>query len=377
MQESSIFINITTMGDGCLPNSSMNKINNMFWYYDWSIPSGSDEDGPFIVKVYAHDNATNALLPFPSVDASKQIDNTIPTISSISVTNISSNSVTINWITNENTTSNIQYGPTVSYGSWLNGSDYGMGHSYSIFCLSSSTTYHFSIKSYDSAGNTNISADQTFQTSSIRQIISRKIIETSFENNSPSTPSIDGPTYGSIHVDYMYMVQSIDINNDDIRYTFDWGDGVTESSELMPSGSTYIQIHRWSTAGKYTIKVIASDSKADSSSEKIIWIDACPVGDLGYLLDSDSDGKFDIFHNDATGIETSVELRYDGRYLIDIDGDNRGDILYDAVSRMVLILPQQSSIPNTKPFPFLLLSVLIFVIAVFVIAVYRKRFLKK
>ena len=173
------------------------------------------------------------------------------------------------------------------------------------------------------------------------------------------------------------MAQSTDINNDDIRYTFDWGDGIITSSEFLPSGRTYIQIHSWSTAGKYTIKVIASDSKADSSSEKIVWIDACPVGDLGYLLDFDSDGKFEIFHNDATGIRTSVELRYDGRYLIDIDGDNRGDILYDAVSGMVSIVPQQSSIPKTNPFPFLLLSVLIFVIVVFVIVVYRKRFLKK
>ncbi len=72
-------INISTAGDGDLSNISMDQTDNTHWYRDWPVPAGTDDDGTFTVKIYATDNATNTLNPNPTTNATKKIDNTLPT----------------------------------------------------------------------------------------------------------------------------------------------------------------------------------------------------------------------------------------------------------------------------------------------------------
>jgi hypothetical protein len=374
INESSVIIAISTIGNGTLNNVSMNMIDNTHWYYDWTIPSGSDDDCLFNVSIYANDNAYNNLDPYPTTDNSKQIDNTAPVISSVSVSNISSSSVTINWITNENATSHIAYGATLSYGLWSNHSESVTSHSCPLTGLSSSTTYHYHVISYDLAGNQNTSSDENFTTSTTQTSKSEQHINNVIENKPPSNPTIDGPLVGHINIEYNFSVRSTDANNDNIIYTFNWGDGMTESSGFLPNGINCIKNHSWTKAGKYTIKVTVSDNRTSSSSEKTVWIDAVAIGDLGYLLDSDSDGIFDSFHNDATGKETLTEMK-NGVYLIDSDGDHRWDYEYNSSSGMIALINQQPSMTEEKP-QFLVLWVggLIFtVVVVFVIILYRRR----
>jgi hypothetical protein len=78
MDEATIRISIDTAGNGSLANVSMLKSDNTHWFYGWTIPSGSDDDGFFIVKIWAQDNASNYLSPFPTTSATKRIDNTAP-----------------------------------------------------------------------------------------------------------------------------------------------------------------------------------------------------------------------------------------------------------------------------------------------------------
>lgn len=52
------------------------------------------------------------------------------------------------------------------------------------------------------------------------------------------------------------------------------------------------------------------------------------VGDVGYLVDSNSDTVFDVFYCNETGEVTNVELRA-GNYLIDFNGDNNWDFIYN------------------------------------------------
>lgn len=115
INESSVRIAISTMGNGGLINSSMSMVDNTHWYYNWMIPSGSDDDGLFSVFIYARDIAGNNLPLYPTIDTSRQIDNSPPVISSLTATNISSSSVTISWMTNENASSHVAYGPAFSY----------------------------------------------------------------------------------------------------------------------------------------------------------------------------------------------------------------------------------------------------------------------
>ena len=93
-------------------------------------------------------------------------DITPPVISVISSSNITSNSVIISWTTNEVSDSQVEYGTTASYGSstTLN-STLITSHSQYLSGLTSSTLYHYRVKSRDAAGNLATSDDQTFTTS--------------------------------------------------------------------------------------------------------------------------------------------------------------------------------------------------------------------
>src|SRR6266542_4264203 len=90
-----------------------------------------------------------------------------PAISSIQATNITSSGATISWTTNVASTSQVEYGTTTAYGS-LTPLDTLLvtSHSLPLTGLADSTTYHFRVRSTDSAGNASVSADQTFLTTS-------------------------------------------------------------------------------------------------------------------------------------------------------------------------------------------------------------------
>lgn len=377
VNESHVFMNISTMGDGHLSNVTMNQINNTLWFYDWMIPAGSDEDGPFTVRIYATDKASNDLSPYPTIDMTKYIDNTAPVVSVLSVSNITHDSVIIGWITDENTTNNIEYGITTSYGLWFNDSGFSLSHKCLLTNLLSSTTYHYRVLSYDRASNYHISSDQIFTTSSTSTVKKKPQIIQFIQNRPPTNPIIEGPTQGFINIEYNFTVCSADADIDFIKYTFDWGDGGLESSGFLPSNVNCVKQHRWSRAGKYFITVSASDNYTTSLSKKTIWIDALSVGDIGYLLDTNSDGIFDIFHNDATGTETLVDLKDEGIYLIDSDDDGRWDYeYYVSLGILSMILHQQDS-PESKPLPYLLIGLVSCIVVLFVILFFHRRSLKK
>ncbi|OGG11921.1 hypothetical protein A2Z00_04330 [Candidatus Gottesmanbacteria bacterium RBG_13_45_10] len=90
-------------------------------------------------------------------------DTTAPSISDIVVSDISDTQAKISWTTDESGTTAVDYGTTDEYGSSASG-DSGTSHSVSISSLTANTTYHYNVKSVDSAGNTGESGDNTFVT---------------------------------------------------------------------------------------------------------------------------------------------------------------------------------------------------------------------
>ncbi len=96
-------------------------------------------------------------------------DTTAPVISLITSSNITTNSVTISWTTNELATAQVAYGATVSYGSVTDLNNTLITyHSVIVSGLDSGITYHFVVKSRDASGNLTTSADQTVST--VKQI---------------------------------------------------------------------------------------------------------------------------------------------------------------------------------------------------------------
>jgi hypothetical protein len=90
---------------------------------------------------------------------------------------------------------------------------------------------------------------------------------TGSSNRPPTTPSIPsyGPTTGMVGTSYSYSTMATDPNNYQVKYTFDWGDGLTSTTALVNSGTGASASHAWSKAGTYLVKTNATDFKGDAS----------------------------------------------------------------------------------------------------------------
>jgi len=91
-------------------------------------------------------------------------DTTPPQISNISVSSITPSSALVTWVTDELSSSVVEYGPTSSYGSTASGSSPVASHSVMLSNLLPDAMYHFRVLSEDTAGNGASSEDLIFQT---------------------------------------------------------------------------------------------------------------------------------------------------------------------------------------------------------------------
>jgi phosphodiesterase/alkaline phosphatase D-like protein len=94
----------------------------------------------------------------------EQQDTTPPEISNVTATNITEDSATITWDTNEAADSKVEYGTTTAYGSETSDDTPVTAHSIELNGLSAGTTYHYRVTSTDAASNTTTSQDFTFTT---------------------------------------------------------------------------------------------------------------------------------------------------------------------------------------------------------------------
>jgi peroxiredoxin len=94
------------------------------------------------------------------------IDTEPPLISDVLPTNVTESSATITWKTNENATSQVEYGTTSAYGTkTTTTTTMTKTHSVKLSDLNGNTTYHFRVTSKDSSDNSARSiVDQTFTT---------------------------------------------------------------------------------------------------------------------------------------------------------------------------------------------------------------------
>ena len=89
--------------------------------------------------------------------------------------------------------------------------------------------------------------------------------------NPPDKPVIEGPTNGKTGTEYTYLVSTNDLDNDQVYYLFDWGDG-NDSGWLGPytSGESITESHIWSKQGTYIVKTKAKDvNNAESEWSKL------------------------------------------------------------------------------------------------------------
>jgi parallel beta-helix repeat protein len=119
------------------------------------------QEGLNNVTVHANDSSGN----WNFTRAYFTIDITPPTITSgPNASSITTSSATINWTTNEESDSKVEYGITTDYDTNSGGSTFVTGHSLILSGLASSTTYHYRAISKDEAGNNVTSEDYNFTT---------------------------------------------------------------------------------------------------------------------------------------------------------------------------------------------------------------------
>ena len=141
---------------------------------------------------------------------------------------------------------------------------------------------------------------------------------------------VSGPQTGDIDTDYEYTAVSTDLDNDTIQYMFNWDDGTNTTTDFVANGSTVDASHNWPTWGIYTISVTAYDNNATSDTKDyVVLIDVMWVKNIGYLIDTNSDGTYNSFYSNETEAQTDTEKQDDGTYLINSDEDAEWDWIYD------------------------------------------------
>jgi len=88
------------------------------------------------------------------------------------------------------------------------------------------------------------------------------------QKNPPEIPvEPSGPTLVEMGVEYTFMSSTYDIDGEQIRYRFDWGDeNYSKWSDFMSSNTSVSMSHHWSLISNYSIRVMAQDENGSNSS---------------------------------------------------------------------------------------------------------------
>jgi hypothetical protein len=132
--------------------------------YSFNWDTRSVANGQYSLTAVARDVRGNSAVSSP-VGVVVANDSTVPVISGVTVSGVTANGAVISWTTDEASDSQVEYGPTASYGmlSALDGGFTG-AHSVTLSGLADATLYHFRVRSRDRSGNLATSGDSTLTT---------------------------------------------------------------------------------------------------------------------------------------------------------------------------------------------------------------------
>ena len=128
--------------------------------------SGLSPGGTYHYRVLSRDAAGNlAASPDSSFTTATGADTTPPVFSGIQAVSVTAGGATISWVTNEASSTQAQWGPTMAYGtSGALDSTLTTTHAVGVTGLAPGQTYHYRVLSRDAAGNLATSGDYTFTT---------------------------------------------------------------------------------------------------------------------------------------------------------------------------------------------------------------------
>ncbi len=147
------------------------------------------------------------------------------------------------------------------------------------------------------------------------------------QNLPPSQLIIQGETCLEINVSYPFFFHAIDVDDDFLNLTVDWGDGTRDSTCIL-NNITFPLNHSWQKSGEYIIKAHVSDefkSLSESVEYKLIAGEiVCKIDAeiKGYILKLTSEPRSLIFYDNETKIHYDVKEKNNGTYIIDYENDD-------------------------------------------------------
>jgi len=182
-------------------------------------------------------------------------------------------------------------------------------------------------------------------------------------NQPPNSPKITGPAQGTTNTSYTFTALTTDSDNDTISYTFDWDDRTELTiTDFLRNGTSSIQNHSWTQAGRYDIIVTVMDANNETTQNTTtIYIDSHLIKDeiTGYLIDADGDGIYDLFYDETLGEETQVQQDTKEHYFIDLDGDGNWDYQYDPTTESIAAIDYEQSNMTSIDIPWTLIIIII------------------
>ena len=133
-------------------------------------------------------------------------------------------------------------------------------------------------------------------------------------NHPPETPKKPiGPTFIELGVEYIFKTSSFDIDEDLIRYRFDWGDGnLSIWSDYVSSNTTVDFTYYWNYPSSYYIRAMAQDINGTNS-------DWSPV--LNVTVSDVNSGEPPVINIRLVSFSTANEtFIFDGSESYDPDG---------------------------------------------------------
>jgi hypothetical protein len=128
------------------------------------------------------------------------------------------------------------------------------------------------ITSPDEVGGKEIEGEETGGELLVREGSDRQTV--TITNTQPGTPDQpSGVSSGQTGTSYIYRTSATDPDDDQIKYIFDWGDGVQNQTDYTDSDFSVSASHSWADPGTYTVRIKAVDSEGMESG----WSDRLTV----------------------------------------------------------------------------------------------------
>jgi len=196
-------------------------------------------------------------------------DTTAPVISGIAAGNPASNSAAISWSTNEAATSQVEYGPTTSYGSLsaLN-TTLLTAHSTTLTNLQPATTYNYRVISRDAAGNTATSGNNTFTTAAA---------QAPSDTTGPSLAAVGARDITSENVTISWGTDEPATSEVEYGLTLDYGNSTGVNATLSNSHNQTLSNLQPNTLYHYRVK--SADAMGNLSVSADYTFTTNPLGD--------------------------------------------------------------------------------------------------